>query len=67
MFLMAAVIAAGALLGWLATSGKLTMALAQDKSESPGTGGAQLPKPDPAFEGKIGETYKDSTPSYPPW
>jgi arylsulfatase len=25
----------------------------------------QLPKPDPAFEGKIGETYKDSTPSYP--
>lgn len=27
--------------------------------------GAQLPAPDPAFKGKIGETYKDSTPSYP--
>ena len=27
--------------------------------------GSQLPKPDPAFKGKIGETYKDSTPSYP--
>ncbi|HEY7313745.1 MAG TPA: arylsulfatase [Gemmataceae bacterium] len=25
----------------------------------------QLPKPDPQFKGKIGETYKDSTPSYP--
>jgi arylsulfatase A-like enzyme len=25
----------------------------------------QLPQPDPAFKGKIGETYKDSTPSYP--
>jgi arylsulfatase A-like enzyme len=25
-----------------------------------------LPKPDPTFKGKIGETYKDSTPSYPP-
>ena len=26
---------------------------------------SRLPKPDPAFKGKIGETYKDSTPSYP--
>ena len=25
-----------------------------------------LPLPDPAFKGKIGETYKDSTPNYPP-
>jgi arylsulfatase len=25
----------------------------------------QLPKPDPEFTGKIGETYKDSTPDYP--
>ncbi len=25
----------------------------------------QLPQPDPEFKGKIGETYKDSTPSYP--
>jgi arylsulfatase len=28
-------------------------------------GGTQLPKPDPKFKGKIGETYKDSTPDYP--
>ena len=33
-------------------------------SQSP-AGGTQLPKPDPAFKGKIGETYKDSTPDYP--
>src|SRR5437868_6043334 len=25
-----------------------------------------LPKPDPEFKGKIGETLKDSIPSYPP-
>ncbi len=25
----------------------------------------KLPQPDPAFEGKIGDNYKDSTPSYP--
>lgn len=27
--------------------------------------GAQLPRPDPAFQGRIAESYKDSTPSYP--
>jgi arylsulfatase A-like enzyme len=27
--------------------------------------GYQLPKPDPEFKGKIGETYKDSTPNFP--
>jgi arylsulfatase len=26
---------------------------------------SQLPQPDPDFRGKIGETFKDSTPSYP--
>lgn len=60
----ATVLAAGALLGWLAASGRL--ALAQDKGDAPKTAdGSQLPKPDPAFRGKIGETLKDSTPSYP--
>jgi arylsulfatase len=39
--------------------------LAQDNSHAPDFSGTRLPKPDPAFEGKIGETYKDSTPSYP--
>ena len=28
-------------------------------------GQTQLPQPDSAFKGKIGETYKDSTPNYP--
>ena len=25
----------------------------------------QLPKPDPQFQGKVGDTYENSTPSYP--
>lgn len=28
-------------------------------------GQSQLPQPDPAFKGKIGDTYKDSTPNFP--
>ncbi len=28
-------------------------------------GQSQLPQPDPEFKGKIGETYKDSTPNFP--
>ena len=27
--------------------------------------GTQLPKPDPKFDGVIGESYRDSKPSYP--
>src|SRR5262245_63282997 len=60
----ATLFAASALLGWLTASGRLTMALAQNKSEPP-TNGNQLPKPDPEFRGKIAETFKDSTPSFP--
>jgi arylsulfatase len=56
-------LAAGALIGWLTASGRL--ALAQDKASPPGAD-SQLPKPDPEFKGKVGETLKDSTPSYPP-
>lgn len=37
---------------------------AQAKLTSPAVPG-KLPKADPAFRGKIGETYQDSTPSYP--
>ena len=59
--LAAATVAAGALLGWLAASGRLTVA--QEKSDSAKLAdGAQLPKPDPKFKGKIAETYKASTP-----
>jgi arylsulfatase len=56
----------GGVLGWLATPGRLTGSFAQDANIlSVPEGGAQLPKPDPAFKGKIGENYKDSTPDYP--
>ena len=60
-----ALLAVGALLGWLAATGRLTPVFAQDKTDSPKAAGTQLPQPDPLFKGKIGETYKDSTPSYP--
>ena len=53
----------GGVPGWLAASGQLTESFAQDTRSRPvPEGGTQLPKPDPAFKGKIGETYKDSTP-----
>ncbi len=52
-------------LGWLAGSGRLARTYAQDEKRQPATDGSQLPKPDPAFMGSIGETYKDSKPSYP--
>jgi arylsulfatase A-like enzyme len=56
----------GALLGWLAATGRFTEAFAQDTNIPPAsTPGTQLPKPDPAFKGKVAETYKDSVPNYP--
>ena len=61
---LAASVLGAALLGWLAASGRLATVIAQDKAHSPAAGG-QLPRPDPEFQGKIGETFKDSTPSYP--
>jgi arylsulfatase len=60
----AATLAAGALFGWLTASGRLTTAFAQDRTAT--QSGTQLPKPDPEFKGKVGETLKDTTPSYPP-
>ena len=63
----AAVLAAavGVAAGWLAASGNLSrLVFAQEKADPPAAGG-QLPKPDPAFKGKVGETYKDSTPDFP--
>src|SRR5262245_31340510 len=57
-------VAAGALLGWLAASGRLRAVLVQDKKaeDSPGN---VLPKPEPPFAGKIGRTVKDSKPDFP--
>jgi arylsulfatase len=64
--LSTAFVAVGCALGWLAAFGRLTEASAQDsKAHPPLADGSQLPKPDPEFTGKIAETYKDSTPSFP--
>ena len=62
----AAVVAFGGALGWWTASNRMGEALAQESKVRPLTAaGEQLPKPDPEFQGKIGENYKDSTPSYP--
>ena len=63
---VATILSAGVLMGGLAAVGLLdSAAQAQVKSSPPATNGSQLPQPDPVFQGKIGETYRDSTPSYP--
>jgi arylsulfatase len=62
------VLAAFALLISLTACGRLPGGVAQDPAAAsvPAvTSGTRLPKPDPDFQGKIGETLKDSTPSYP--
>src|SRR5262249_17437739 len=64
-------LAAGALLGWVASSGRLTTALAQDKKTDPApapTDGTPsvLPRPDFHFKGNVGRTYLDSDkPQFP--
>jgi arylsulfatase len=62
----ATVLAAGALLGWLAASGRLATALGQDKSKAetaPVAGTPSvLPRPDFHFPGNVGRTYRDSDP-----
>ena len=62
--LPAAVIAVGCSLGWLAASGRLAVAFAQQpKAElvSPGTPEI-LPRQDFRFPGKVGRTFMDSDP-----
>ena len=60
------VVALSCALGWLAASVPPNTVFAQDTKAPPAArSDNRLPKPDPAFMGKIGETYKDSTPSYP--
>src|SRR5262245_19816812 len=62
-----AAVGCGAALGWLVATDQLAgqTAAAQPVQAQPTAGGTQLPQPDPAFKGKIAETYKASTPSYP--
>ncbi|MCY2967904.1 MAG: arylsulfatase, partial [Planctomycetota bacterium] len=59
---------AAALMIWAASAQRTsTPAFAQEKkSVGPAVeAGKQIPQPDPAFRGKIGKSYKDSTPNYP--
>src|SRR5262249_38267239 len=68
MTLAAAMVAVGALLGWLAASGELAMiAQGQNKTaETQPPGGSDvLPRPEQPFKGKIGRTAKESTPDFP--
>jgi arylsulfatase A-like enzyme len=64
----AALLAAGALLGWLTASGRLDIAIAQEKKatsgDPPANGGTPsvLPRPDFHFKGSVGRTYLDSDP-----
>src|SRR5262249_1331485 len=63
----AALLAAGALLGWLASSGRLTTAIGQDKKPDPALAPTRstptvLPRPDFHFPGNVGRTYLDSDP-----
>ena len=60
----AALIAAGALLGWVAASGRLAALFARD-DKKPDRSGAGLPRPEPPFLGKIGRTVKGSKPDFP--
>ena len=54
------------LLAALAAPGQQGTLLAQDSKSRPASAeGTQLPKPDPAFKGKIGETFKDSKQDFP--
>ena len=64
-FLPMMVVAIGSLFGWQAASSHLSSAFAQQTKPEANADTLQLPKPDPAFKGKIGETYKDSSPDYP--
>lgn len=54
----------GGVLDWLTASGRLDETFAQETNVPAAVAGrTQRPSPDPAFKGKVGETYKDSTTS----
>ena len=62
IYFSAFVVLAGGLLGCSASSDQPNPHAKTGNSQ---VDGYQLPKPDPEFKGKIGETYKDSTPNFP--
>ena len=58
--LPAVLLAVGCTFGWLTASGRLTETFAQDRkaADPPAPASStQLPKPDPAFKGKIKRTF----------
>jgi arylsulfatase len=66
IILPAALFAIGSLAGWLTPSGLVSRSVgAPASADTTATDGTQLPRPDPQFKGKIGETYNDSTPDFP--
>lgn len=59
-------IAVVALFGWLVASGCLVESFGQDTNAQPvAASDTRLPKSDPEFRGKIGETFTDSKADYP--
>ncbi len=65
-FLVAMLLAIGAVAGGYLALGQGWEGVAQESKGQPvPNDGTQLPRPDPAFKGKIGGTFQDSTPSYP--
>ena len=66
LVLASVLVAIGCMLSLQALSGRIFEAFADElPKSSPSAAGTQLPQPDPAFRGKIGETYQDSTPDFP--
>lgn len=64
--LSAAPVVLGAVALFICSSASDSSILAQGLTIQPAPlAETQIPKPDPAFKGKIGKTYEDSTPSYP--
>ena len=64
--LPAVLVALSSLLGLISASGRVAETFGQGPKGPPVVAASkQLPHPDPPFKGKIGETYKDSTPDYP--
>ncbi len=64
----AMILAASSLFVWLTAAERLQEATAKSHAsaaDSKPSDGTQLPRPDPAFQGKVAASYKDSTPSYP--
>ena len=63
-YLVLVALAFGAALGWLAASGRFTLAQVKG-APTTGDDSVVLPQPEQPFKGKIGRTAADSTPDFP--